>query len=104
MATAIKLGDRAFRVEWAYELPVNECGDSLPDEAKYRRVTVTTLKRAREIARAKWSETHKAFGVVEITEVEFVDPYEENIPRTFRWEECGDTEYYEGPEHKGERR
>ena len=93
-----ELGDRAFRVEWAYELPVNEHGDCEPDLAKYRARIVATVERAREIAKQVWPETHNAYGVVEITPVEFTDPYEENIRGTFRWEYCGDTEHYEGPE------
>ncbi len=92
-----ELGDKAYEVEWADNLPIDpETGDAELDAVKYKRRIVKTLELARELAKRYWPETTKAFGVVEITPVEFIDPYEENIYRLFRWEACGDSEFYEG--------
>jgi hypothetical protein len=90
------LGDRAYEVEWAYEIPIDEFGDRDRDAAKYKRRIVSTLEQARAIARRVWPETHAAFGIVEITPVEFTDPYGDSIYKTFRWEPVGDSEFYEG--------
>lgn len=91
-----ELGQRGFEVEWAYELPLNEFGDADLDAAKYKRVIVETIKRARQLAREVWPQTNGVLGVVQITPVELVDPFGDNLRSTFRWEACGDSEFYEG--------
>lgn len=92
-----ELGDRAWQVEWCISLgEPDEFGEYPPDNWKYKRATFTTKKVADEFARKVYPKD--ARGVVEVYPVEFVDPYDEGLVSTFRWESCGDSEYYDGPE------
>ena len=92
------LGDRKYLVEWCIEVPCDtDSGERLVDEAKCRRKIVNSYEEALDLAAEKMPETVVLFGprAVEITEVEYVDPYGDNLPWTFRWEPCGDTVYYD---------
>lgn len=93
---SLPLGTRAFEVRWCVNVPENEFGDSDIDRAKYRRAICDTLEAARTKAKAVFTEA--VLGYVEITEIEVVDPFDDGIPATFRWEYVGDSEFYEGEE------
>ena len=92
-----ELGDRAFEVEWCIEIPnYPDSEDRDIDNAKYRRRIVATKDDALSLAKEVYPQDQ--FGAVTVTPVEFIDPYEENIPKTFRWDYCGDSLHYSGDE------
>lgn len=89
------LGMRAWEVEWCEEIPYDEEAQSHDfDNATYRYRVFRDKAKAEAFAREVYPQDH--FGSVSITEVEWTDPYHEDIPRTFRWEAVGEPEFYEG--------
>ena len=100
-----ELGQRGYEVEWCHDLPTLEDGFADMDAAKYFSKVLPTREKAMAFARNVFP--HDQFGAVTITPVEFTDPYGDNFRHTFRWEPCGDAEYYEGEaaecRQKGER-
>lgn len=92
-----QLGDRAVEVEWCVDLPIDEYGDIDRDAAKYRRRTVATIGEALAMAKQVLPD-ERGFGVVTVTEVEWIDPYGDGIRGTFCWEYVGDSRHYSGGE------
>ena len=88
------IGTIKFEVEWCPFLPPDGAGGVDIDKAKYRAEQFWT--RAEALERAKKVFAKDQFGSVRITKVEFVDPYGDGLPRTFRWKAIADSEYYEG--------
>lgn len=88
----IELGRRAWEVEWCSDLgPLDECGDTNIDSWVYKRRICATREAAIKLAK-KMLPLDKV-GAVAVTEVEFIDPYGDNIYRTFRWEYVSETEH-----------
>lgn len=97
MTATVELGERAWEVEWCSSLgEPNEFGEHEHDSFGYSRRYFTTRELAAEYARRVYPSTIGKLGYVEITPVEWTDPYGEGFVSTFRWETCGDSEYYEG--------
>lgn len=94
MKTKRTLGEISYEVEWCVDCPTDEYGDAMLDEAKYRRVFLPT----REAAVDKASELLKAkldyFDCISVTKCEWIDPYGESIPATYRWEYVDDPEHF----------
>lgn len=91
---AIALGTRAYEVEWCSDLgPVNEFGETELDSWVYERRICATRESAMDLAK-KLLPLDKV-GAVAVTEVEYADPYGDNLPHTFRWEYVGETEHVE---------
>ena len=88
------LGTIKFEVEWCTFLPSDGAGGVDIDKAKYRAERFRTRAQALDFAKKVFGEDK--FGSVRITKVEFVDPYGDGLPRTFRWKAIADSEYYEG--------
>lgn len=91
-----ELGTRAWEVEWCVEIPLTESGDTDMDNAVYKRRIVATKEEALVVAKEVYPQDQ--WGAVAVTEVEFIDPYDDNIPQTFRWEYVSDSIHYSGEE------
>lgn len=100
MGTCLKrperlLGYRAFEVEWCTKIPIDpETGEGDMDGCEYARRFVGTIDEA--LAEAKEVYPLDKFGVVTVTEVEWIDPYEERIAALYRWDYVGDSRHYSG--------
>ena len=90
------IGDRAWRVEWCADLPVDAAGDSDTDMADNRCEVWLTKPAAQK--RATEVLPLDVFGQVSITPVEFV-PYDENdairYPHVGFWEEADEPIFLE---------
>lgn len=89
-----RLGDRAFEVEWCYELPLDEFGDANLDCAKQAVRYVPTHEEALAVAKKVFPKDQ--FGSVRITPVEYTDPFGDRVPSTYLWEAHGESEFYDG--------
>jgi hypothetical protein len=89
------VGDRAFAVDWCAAIPLDENGDADMDRADDRCEHFATEEAAaRRVAEVLPLD---AFGVVQVTPVEFV-PYDddaERFPHAGFWQATGETVNHE---------
>lgn len=100
--TRPKIGDHRWFVEWCSKLAFydnDESGDIDRDSCEMTVRSFSDPDSAAKYAGSVWPKAKETFGVVEITEMEFVPHDEEDAvfyPHIGYWETVSDTEFFEG--------
>lgn len=91
------VGDERWEVQWCIDVPKDENGDCVLDQADDRFAMFQT--KAAAMRHAKKVYTKDFFGSVRITPMRFV-PFDEDdalrFPHAGYWDAIGDSEFYEG--------
>jgi hypothetical protein len=87
-----RVGDKKWEVDWVSKLAFYEGTDEIDrDSCKHTYRFFSTKEKALECAKEVWPSTTTAFGIVEVTECEFMAYDEGDPPHVGYWNYISDS-------------